>query len=141
MCTFATNLKIIMCFPLKIVREFPITTLIILVIWVICLIQIPKTPLSGLTLIDKWTHIAMYFALSLIIAFERWRNQRSKSYLAQFIFIFLLPALMGGLLEIIQATATGGRRSGEWLDFVADAIGSAIALFICILLAKCRARA
>lgn len=107
----------------------------------VCLIQIPKTPLSGLTLIDKWTHIAMYFALSLILAFERWRNRRSKALWAQFIFIFLLPALMGGFLEIIQATATNGKRSGEWLDFVADAIGSAIALLICILLAKCRARA
>lgn len=30
---------------------------------------------------------------------------------------------MGGSIEIVQATCTYGLRSGEWLDFAADAVG------------------
>ena len=51
-----------------------------------------------------------------------------------------MPSLMGGLIEILQAYCTGGNRSGEWLDFLADTIGSAIAFVIGILVAKYRAR-
>ena len=125
---------------MTLVRQYPITSLLVLAIWLLCLLPVPNTPLSGLTLIDKWTHIVMYLLLSLIIGYERWRNNHSRSFGAQLLFIFLLPVLMGGLLEIIQATATNGRRSGEWLDFAADACGSAIAFSICILLARCCAK-
>ena len=30
---------------------------------------------------------------------------------------------MSGLIEILQATCTGGRRSGDILDFVANSLG------------------
>ena len=129
-----------MRFLANLVKSYPITSIIIVAIWVLCLLPIPQTPLSGLTLIDKWTHIVMYLALSLIIGYERWRNNRKRTFRAQLFFIFILPVIMGGLLEILQATATGGRRSGEWLDFVADVSGSALALLICILLARCLAK-
>ena len=42
----------------------------------------------------------------------------------------LLPVLMGGLIEIVQATCTGGRRSGDWLDFAADGVGAIIGWII-----------
>ena len=35
----------------------------------------------------------------------------------------LVPILMSGLIEILQATCTGGRRSGDILDFVANSLG------------------
>ena len=44
---------------------------------------------------------------------------------------------MGGLIEIVQATCTGGNRSGEWMDFLADGIGVVLSLLIGILLATC----
>ena len=47
---------------------------------------------------------------------------------------------MGGLIEILQANCTGGMRSGEWMDFIADAVGATIALVIGILLVKYRAK-
>ena len=40
-----------------IIMAYPFATCIILVIWVICLMPIPETPLSHLTLFDKWMHI------------------------------------------------------------------------------------
>ena len=47
---------------------------------------------------------------------------------------------MGGLIEILQSKCTNGNRSGEWLDFFADAMGSTIALLIGILLVRYRAK-
>ena len=51
------------------------------------------------------------------------------------------PILMGGLIEILQANCTGGRRSGEWLDFFADAIGVIISAIFGILLVWYHAKA
>lgn len=47
---------------------------------------------------------------------------------------------MGGLVEIAQAYCTGGRRTGDWLDFAADAIGATLGGLIGILLVKCFAK-
>ena len=52
-----------------------------------------------------------------------------------------MPIIMGGLIEILQSYCTNGNRSGEWLDFLADAIGSTIAVLIGILLVRYRAKA
>ncbi|MBR1621842.1 MAG: antibiotic resistance protein VanZ, partial [Prevotella sp.] len=43
---------------------------------------------------------------------------------------WLAPVLMSGLIELLRAYCTGGRRSGEWLDFAANSIGVTLALFI-----------
>ena len=52
-----------------------------------------------------------------------------------FLFAFLAPIAMGGLVELAQAYCTGGRRSGEWLDFLANSLGvclgELIGLFLC----------
>ena len=48
----------------------------------------------------------------------------------------LAPILMSGVIELLQAYCTGGRRSGEWADFAANATGATLALLIGILLAK-----
>ena len=53
-----------------------------------------------------------------------------------FIYAALLPLFMGGLIEIVQATCTGGRRSGDILDFLTDGIGVVLGQIIGILLAR-----
>ena len=96
---------------------------------------------------DTWTHIAMYLVLGIVIFWESNRKRKRAMPPVQemkkakvVLWTFVLPALMGGLIEILQANCTGGRRSGDWLDFAADSIGAALALAICMLPAKCRAR-
>lgn len=39
---------------------------------------------------------------------------------------WLAPILMSGLIEILQEYCTGGRRSGDWLDFAANSIGATL---------------
>lgn len=125
----------------KIIRKYPISAVLLALIWVACFIDVPDTPLKNVSLIDKWTHIAMYLVLGLSIGWEGTLRQRKADVAGLVVKVLMLPALMGGLIEVLQANCTGGRRSGDWLDFVADAVGAAVALAICIPVARCRARA
>lgn len=132
---------------LKFIGDYPLSLLLTVIIWVLCFINVPETPLENITLMDKWTHIAMYLVLGIVIFWESNRKRKQAMPPVQemkktkvVLWTFVLPALMGGLIEILQANCTGGRRSGDWLDFAADSIGAALALAICMLPAKCRAR-
>lgn len=132
---------------LKFIGDYPLSLLLTVIIWVLCFINVPETPLENITLMDKWTHIAMYLVLGIVIFWENNRKRKRAMPPVQemkkakvVLWTFVLPALMGGLIEILQANCTGGRRSGDWLDFAADSIGAALALAICMLPAKCRAR-
>lgn len=132
---------------LKFIGDYPLSLLLTMIIWVLCFINVPETPLENITLMDKWTHIAMYLVLGIVIFWENNRKRKRAMPPVQemkkakvVLWTFVLPALMGGLIEILQANCTGGRRSGDWLDFAADSTGAALALAICMLPAKCRAR-
>ena len=124
----------------NILKKYPLSLLLVLVIWVICLVPIPESPLSHVNLIDKWTHIALYFVLSSVIAFESMNGKQKKTGTIPVFWIWVMPVLMGGAIELVQAYCTNGIRSGEWLDFAADTAGATLALIICILLARCRAK-
>lgn len=140
-------MKVKMQNVLKFIGDYPLSLLLTVIIWVLCFINVPETPLENITLMDKWTHIAMYLVLGIVIFWESNRKRKRAMPPVQemkkakvVLWTFVLPALMGGLIEILQANCTGGRRSGDWLDFAADSIGAALALAICMLPAKCRAR-
>ena len=49
---------------------------------------------------------------------------------------FLAPLLMGGLIELAQAYCTGGRRSGEWLDFLANSLGVVLGTLVGLLMSR-----
>ena len=102
---------------------------------------IPETPLSSVSFIDKWTHSLIYLVLGLSVCIEYLRTTKETSLKFVLIWVWLLPIIMGGLIEILQSNCTNGNRSGEWLDFFADAMGSTIALVIGILLVRYRSKA
>ena len=121
--------------------KYPITTILIIIIWILCLIPaFPKTPLNNVSLIDKWTHITMYAATFGIMWIEYLRKNDTFNRKKILWLGIVAPILMGGLIEILQANCTGGRRSGEWLDFLADSIGVVLAAIFGILLVWNRAR-
>lgn len=145
---------------LKKITKYPVSTLITLVIWILCFMPIPETPLSEIFLIDKWTHIAMYVFLCAALWAEYLRchsvsaansvsngskattkiktneakDKQPARWSTAFLLTFILPVVMGGLIEILQANCTGGRRSGDWLDWLADSIGVVLGDIIGILL-------
>lgn len=124
----------------RLMLRYPLSSLLVAVIWIICLIPVPETPLSGVALIDKWTHIAMYFVLGMVLWTEYLFRHKRVCRQRVILMAWLAPVVMGGLIEFVQATCTGGTRSGDWLDFLANAMGCTLALPIGILLAKCFAK-
>ena len=140
--TFAPKLKVNMNYLRHLATKYPITTTLIIIIWILCLIPaFPETPLDDIDLIDKWTHIAMYAGTFGIMWIEYLRKNDTYHRKKMLWLGIVAPILMGGLIEILQANCTGGRRSGEWLDFFADAIGVIIATIFGLLLVWYRAKA
>ncbi len=129
--------QIIKAYP----KKYPVSLLLIAAIWVICFIDVPETPLDDVSLIDKWTHVAMYGVTCGVIWLEYLLRHRRISPRRLFAFAFAAPIIMGGVIELLQAYCTGGRRSGEWLDFAADAAGVTLAACAGTLLAWRRTRA
>ena len=84
---------------------------------------------ADVPLADKWTHMLMYAVLSLALAWEFHRTNDRGSWLQFCAVVFVVPTILGGLLELAQAYCTD-YRSGEWLDFVADSIGALAGLLI-----------
>ena len=107
----------------EIIKTFPFSIAVTLAIWVLCLIPIPETPLSDISLIDKWTHFVMYGVLTLVLLWERGKNPMKP--MISVWQLLLIPIVMGGLIELAQRYLTTC-RSGEWLDFVGDTIGVVI---------------
>lgn len=125
-----------MHFIVKKLKNYPVSTMYIIIIWVLCFMDVPDTPLSSVRFIDKWTHIAMYLGTCLTIWYEYRRRHSRPQWLRLFVWAWMMPVLMSGLIEILQATCTGGRRSGDWLDFYANSLGCTLAAVIGIVLMK-----
>jgi len=109
-------------------RRYPLSCLCIALIWTLCFATMPETPLDNLTLIDKWVHIVMYCGTCSVIWFEYLRSHPAPCRRALIVWAWLAPVLMSGLIELLQAYCTGGRRSGDWLDFAANSIGATLPL-------------
>lgn len=124
-----------------ILTKYPFSCIIVIGTWILCFMTIPETPLSSVRFIDKWTHSLIYLVLGISISLEYLRNTKHASPKFIVVWVWLIPIIMGGLIEILQSYCTNGNRSGEWLDFFADAIGSTIAMLIGILLVRYRAKA
>ena len=107
----------------EIIKTFPFSIAVTVAIWVLCLIPIPETPLSDISLVDKWTHFVMYGVLTLVMLWERGKNPMKP--MISVWQLLLIPIVMGGLIELAQRYLTTC-RSGEWLDFVGDTIGVVI---------------
>lgn len=116
--------------------------------------DVPETPLGEVRFIDKWTHVAMYAGTCLTIWIEYLRRHPSRpantmeiydsederrrrtQRVKLFTLAWAAPVAMGGVIEILQATCTGGRRSGEWMDFAANSIGVTLAAIVGMALAR-----
>ena len=111
---------------LKVGIMYPLTTLCVVAIWVLCFCMPPKTQLDDVPFIDKWAHLLMYGGTTSVFWWEYWRQKSKGKMLSRITLLWvavLVPILMSGLIEILQATCTGGRRSGDILDFVANSLG------------------
>lgn len=125
-----------MHYPVHLIRHYPLSSILIVIIWYLCFFTPPHTPMDNVAFADKWTHIVMYLGTCSVIWVEYLRQHDEVDWRKTLLLAWLAPTIMGGVIEILQAYCTNGRRSGEWLDFIADAVGAVIALVIGTLMAR-----
>ncbi len=121
-------------------REHRLGLLCVAAVWALSFLTPPRTPLDDVPFIDKWTHVAMYGGTCAVLWWECLRG-RARAGLPWILLVaWLVPVLMGGLIEVLQENCTGGRRHGDVLDFLANSVGATLAALIGIPLAIRRAR-
>ena len=111
----------------QIVRKYPLSLLCIALVWYLSLFFIPPEDLdlSNVKFVDKWTHFVMYGGTCSVIWWEYLRSHQQVNGWRLFVWAWLAPVLMSGLLELLQAYCTTN-RAGEWLDFAANTTGATI---------------
>ena len=126
---------------MHIIRKYRVSLFLIAAILTVCIIPLPETPMDDVPMMDKWTHFVMFGVLSLCIISEYvyWHRKPKARDVA--LGGMLLPFALGGLIELVQAYCTGGNRSGDVMDWLADGIGVRIGAAIGSLLVYYRARA
>ncbi|MCR4582973.1 MAG: VanZ family protein [Prevotella sp.] len=120
-------------------KKYPFSICCFVLIWILSLLPFfPETPLDDVAFIDKYTHVIMYGGSCLVLWIEYIRQHRKADYEKLFVWAWLMPTLMGGLLELLQKYCTGGCRNGDWLDFAANTLGVTLAAVIglCIVLQR-----
>lgn len=117
----------------KLLKHYPLSFICLVVIWVLSLMPVfPETGLEDVPFIDKWTHFVMYGGFTFVLWMESLLPLSPKGRA----IIIVGAALMGGLLELLQAYCTFGMRSGDWLDFAADAVGAVLGAIVGWFLSK-----
>lgn len=117
------------------VSRYPLSILCVVLIWILSLMPFfPETPFDQVEFIDKWTHLVMYGGTCSVIWWEYLRNHQILDGEKLFFYAWLCPALMSGLLELLQEYCTFGHRNGEWLDLTANTMGVTLGALIGLLM-------
>lgn len=124
------------------IKKYPLSLLCLMLIWYLSIWFMPPEDmeLPDINFLDKWTHFAMYGGTCSVIWYEYLRHHDTLDKQKLLIWAWLAPTLMGGLIELVQAYCTTN-RSGEWLDFLADAVGVTLGATVGLLIKKMWKRA
>jgi len=88
------------------------------------LIPSERLPSDLVDVNDKLMHLSIFFIWAGLIMLAIARYPKTKALKRnQFIGVWLLCSLLGGLIEILQDTLVTGRQ-GDWLDFWSNSIGA-----------------
>jgi VanZ family protein len=76
----------------------------------------------------------MYGGTFTVLWIEYICKHQSPDYEKLFLWAWLMPVAMSGIIELLQEYCTGGTRSGEWLDLAANSTGITLAAVIGLLI-------
>jgi len=99
-------------------------------IWTIIILYLSLGHISSpdkitvIPFLDKVIHLSMYFILTILLLFELQLSTK-KNTIAM---IMLYSLLFGSLMEILQSYIFV-YRSGDYLDFIFNSLGTIVALF------------
>lgn len=135
---------------MKYIRHHIFSLLTLLLIAVLSLMPAQEFPQTDIQFADKWAHWVMYGFLTLVMGIDyvlRGEYLSTKPYISwhqrlahknkgtaiwQFLFIFIVASVYGGLMELGQAYLTTSRH-GDWLDVLANSFGALCALVLLII--------
>ena len=108
------------------IRKYPFSIICISLIWILSLTPFfPETPLDNVLLIDKWAHFVMYGGTCGVLWIEYIRQHARPDYQKLFLWAWVAPIVMSGIIELLQEYCTK-TRNGDWLDLLANSIGVTI---------------
>ena len=120
------------------VRNYPISCVLIAVVWYLSLFfNAPETPLDNVLLIDKWVHLVMYGGTFGVLWIEYIRQHDRPDYKRLFVWAWLAPIVMSGVIELLQEYCTKN-RNGDWLDLTANALGVTLGAVLGLIVLKIR---
>lgn len=130
-----------MRYTFHLLRNYPFSILLYVVVLYLSFFTPPRLELGEVRFIDKWTHIVMYCGTCGVTWIEYLRHHKGLgNRIKLFFMIWLVPVVFSGAVEWLQENCTGGRRSGDWYDLLANAIGVSLAAVFGLLLARYRSR-
>lgn len=119
-------------------KKYPVSCFLIAVIWYLSLFfNAPKTPFDSMQLIDKWVHFVMYGGTFGVLWIEYLRQHSRANFTKLFVWAWMAPILMSGIIELIQEYCTE-KRNGDWIDLMANAIGVTLAAIAGTVVTKMR---
>ena len=92
---------------------------------VLFLLPIPNIPLAEFRHVDKLVHFGIFLGFAVLYHLDRHRGAWRT---------FLIAAAFAGSIELVQWRLP--YREGEWLDFVAGAVGSWLGTLIGVLIER-----
>lgn len=117
------------------IKKYPFSLVCFVIIWILSLTPIfPETPFDDVQFADKWTHLVMYGGTCGVLWIEYLRSHTMYNKVKLFLWAWLAPIVMSGVLELLQEYCTGGRRNGDWFDLLANATGVTLAALFGIVL-------
>lgn len=123
---------------LDLLKRYRLSSLLVVAIWVLCLTPwLPDTPLSEVSLIDKWTHLVMYGGTAAVMWIEHLRANGRPVWPHLLGYAVVGMVVLGGVVELAQEYCTT-TRSGEWLDFLADSVGVGIGAVLGLIMSAFR---
>ncbi len=91
---------------------------------------------------DKFAHFGMFFLLSAVSLYDYYKMCNGNPLVLRWVFWggFILPVIYGGTIELMQKYIFTS-RSAEWGgDWIADILGSLVAMAVAIILLRIRKR-
>ena len=83
----------------------------------------PHVQLPPVQYADKWTHVLMYLTLGAALMWDMRRDGQHQWRL--WLIAIAAPVAFGGIIEILQENFFYP-RTGDWLDWTADIVGTLI---------------
>lgn len=135
---------------MKYIRRHIFSLLTLLLIAALSLMPAQEFPQTDIQFADKWAHWVMYGFLTLVMGIDyvlrdeylstkpsaswhqRLAHKNKGTTIWQFLIIFIVASVYGGLMELGQAYLTTSRH-GDWLDVLANSFGALCALVLLII--------